>query len=371
VNRLQHLQEAGVSIWLDDLSRDLLESGDFLRLVQEQAVTGATSNPTIFARAISGSARYDRQVRHALESGLHDPQEIFFDLALEDVRRAADVLRVVYELSDWRTGFVSFECTPDLADDTEATVRQGLEVRKRLDVPNLLIKVAATDAGIKAIEELTAHGVSVNVTLLLSVKRYAQAIEAYWEGLTRRADAGQSLAGITSVASFFVSRVDAAVDPWLVPDSPLRGRIAIANAQLAYARYLGSLKTPRWKALAAKGARPQRPLWASTATKNPDYSDLRYVEGLVAPGVINTMPMATLDAFADHGDVGASLGADASSAEELLEELTGTDVKFAALTNKLEREGVESFRESYRQVLSSIEAKIDKMAAEVGDPACV
>jgi transaldolase len=303
VNRLQHLEDAGVSIWLDDLSRDLLESGDFLRLVQEQAITGATSNPTIFARAISASARYDRQVRHALESGLHDPQEIFFDLALEDVRRAADVLRVVYELSDWRTGFVSFECTPDLADDAEATVRQGLEVRKRLDVPNLLIKVAATDAGIKAIEELTAHGVSVNVTLLFSVERYAQAIGAYWDGLTRRADAGQSLGGITSVASFFVSRVDAAVDPWLAPESPLRGRIAIANAQLAYARYLGSLKTPRWKALAAQEARPQRPLWASTATKNCDYSDLRYVEGLVAPGVINTMPMATLDAFADHGDV--------------------------------------------------------------------
>jgi transaldolase len=371
VNRLQHLEDAGVSIWLDDLSRDLLESGDFLRLVQEEAVTGATSNPTIFARAISGSGRYDRQIGLALESGLNDPREIFFDLALEDVRRAADALRAVYELSGRRTGFVSFECTPDLADETEATVSQALEVRDRLDVPNLLIKVAATDAGIKAIEELTAHGVSVNVTLLFSVKRYAQAIDAYWDGLARRADAGKSLAGITSVASFFVSRVDAAVDPWLVPDSPLRGRIAIANAQLAYARYLRSLKTPRWKALAAQGARPQRPLWASTATKNPDYSDLRYVEALVAPGVINTMPLASLDAFADHGDVGASLGADADPAEHLLEELAGTDVKFDALTNELEREGVESFRQSYRQALSSIEATVARLAAEVADSARV
>jgi transaldolase len=354
VNRLQHLEDAGVSIWLDDLSRELIESGEFMRLVQEEAVTGATSNPTIFARAISGSARYDDQVRLALASGIDDPREIFFDLALEDVRRAADALRAAYELSDRRTGFVSFECTPDLADDAEATVSQALEVRDRLEVPNLLIKVAATDAGIKAIEELTAHGVSVNVTLLFSVKRYAQAIDAYWDGLARRADAGKSLAGITSVASFFVSRVDAAVDPWLAPGSPLRGRIAIANAQLAYARYLDSLKTPSWKALAAQGARPQRPLWASTANKNPDYSDLRYVEALVAPGVINTMPMATLDAFADHGDVGASLGADAGPAEQLLEELARTDVKFAALTNELEHEGVESFRQSYRQVLSSI-----------------
>jgi transaldolase len=371
VNRLQQLDEAGVSIWLDDLSRDLLESGDFLRLVQEQTVTGATSNPTIFARAISGSGRYDRQIRLALESGLDDPQEIFFDLALEDVRRAADALRAVYELSDRRTGFVSFECTPDLADDAEATVRQALEVRNRLDVPNLLIKVAATDAGIKAIEELTARGINVNVTLLFSVKRYAQAIDAYWDGLTRRAEQREPLAGITSVASFFVSRVDAAVDPWLAPDSPLRGRIAIANAQLAYARYLGSLKRPRWKALAADGARPQRPLWASTATKNPSYSDLRYVEYLIAPGVINTMPLATLEAFADHGDVGAALGADAGPAENLLEQLDRTDVKFAALTDRLEREGVESFRESYRQVLNSIEATAARLTTQVGDPARV
>jgi transaldolase len=368
VNRLRHLEDAGVSIWLDDLSRELLDSGEFMRLVQKHSVTGATSNPTIFAKAIRGSGRYDRQLRLALESGVRDPQEIFFELALEDVRRAADALRAAYDLSDGHTGFVSFECTPDLADDAEATVRQALEVSDRLDVPNALIKVAATDAGIKAIEELTAHGVSVNVTLLFSVERYAQAIGAYWDGLTRRAAAGESLAPITSVASFFVSRVDAAVDPWLAPDSPLLGRIAIANAQLAYARYQASLHTRRWEALAAQGARPQRPLWASTATKNPDYSDVRYVEELIAPGVINTMPLATLDAFADHGDVGASLGADGAPAEKLLEELDRSDVKFAALTNRLEREGVDSFRESYRQVLSSIEATAARLATQVGDP---
>ena len=217
VNRLRHLEDAGVSIWLDDLSRELIDSGEFMRLVQKRSVTGATSNPTIFAKAISGSGRYDRQLRLALESGVRDPQEIFFELALEDVRRAADALRAAYDLSDGHTGFVSFECTPDLADDAEATVRQALEVSDRLDVPNALIKVAATDAGIEAIEELTAQGVSVNVTLLFSVERYAQAIGAYWDGLTRRAAAGEPLAHITSVASFFVSRVDAAVDPWLAP----------------------------------------------------------------------------------------------------------------------------------------------------------
>jgi transaldolase len=357
LNRLQHLQDAGVSVWLDDLSRELLDSGEFMRLIQECAVTGATSNPTIFAKAIEGSERYDRQLRHFVEAGTSDPMELFFELALEDVHRAADALRAVYELSDGHDGFVSFECTPDLAHDTEATVRQALEVKRRLDVPNLLVKVAATDAGIRAIQELTAKGVSVNVTLLFSVQRYAQAMGAYWNGLARRAGAGKSLAGITSVASFFVSRVDAAVDPWLEPDSPLRGRIAIANAQLAYARYLASLETSRWRTFAAQGARPQRPLWASTGTKDPDYSDVRYVEGLVAPGVINTMPMATLNAVADHGDVGPSLGADGAPAEHLLDELAAADVDFAAVTRELEHRGVHSFRQSYREALDSIEAR--------------
>jgi transaldolase len=357
VNRLQHLHDAGVSVWLDDLSRELLDSGEFMRLVQECAVTGATSNPTIFAKAIESTERYDRQLRLALEAGSTDPQELFFELALEDVHRAADALRAAYELSDGHDGFVSFECTPDLAHNTEATVRQALEVKRQLDVPNLLIKVAATDAGIGAIEELTAQGVSVNVTLLFSVQRYSQAIGAYWNGLARRAGAGKSLAGISSVASFFVSRVDTAVDPWLGPDSPLRGRIALANAQLAYQRYMSSLETSRWKTFAGQGARPQRPLWASTGTKDPGYSDVRYVEGLVAPGVINTVPIATLDAFADHGDVGPSLGADAAPAERLLEDLAAADVDFGALTKKLERQGVESFRRSYRELLASIQAR--------------
>jgi transaldolase len=201
VNRLQHLHDAGVSIWLDDLSRELLESGEFERLVRESAVTGATSNPTIFAKAITGSERYDSQLRALLDAGSDDPRQAFFELALEDVRRAAAALRPVYDASGGRDGFVSFECTPDLADDAEATVMQALEVRQRLaDVPNLLIKVAATDAGIPAIQELTAGGVSVNVTLLFSLRRYEQAIGAYWDGLERRAGLGWWLAGITSVA---------------------------------------------------------------------------------------------------------------------------------------------------------------------------
>ena len=359
MNRLRDLHDAGVSIWLDDLSRELLESGEFELLVRDSAVTGATSNPTIFAKAITGSERYDGQLRALLDAGSADRRQAFFELALDDVRRAATVLRPVYDASGGRDGFVSFECTPDLADDAEATVMQALEVRHRLaDVPNLLIKVAATDAGIRAIQELTASGVSVNVTLLFSLRRYEQAIGAYWDGLERRAGLGKSLAGITSVASFFVSRVDAEVDARLAADSPLRGRIAIANAQLAYARYIESLESSRWKALGAHGAKPQRPLWASTGTKDPGYSDVRYVEGLIAPDVINTMPSKSLQAFADHGDVTRSLGADASAAENLVSELAGAHVDLDAITAALERSGVESFRDSYRQLLGCIETRL-------------
>jgi transaldolase len=371
VNRLEWLQCAGVSIWLDDLSRELTESGEFMRLVHEQAVTGATSNPTIFAKAISDSERYDPQLRKALDASLGDPREIFFELAFEDVHRAAEILRPVYELSDGQDGFVSFECTPDLADDAEATVKQALEIRERLDMPNLLIKVAATDAGIRAIQELTARGVSVNVTLLFSLQRYEQAIGAYWDGLERRAGAGRSLAEISSVASFFVSRVDAAVDPWLAPDSPLRGRIAIANAQRAYARYRGTLEASRWKWLAAHGARPQRPLWASTGTKDHDYSDVRYIQELIAPGVINTMPLATLQAFADHGDVGGSLGVDARTAERLVGDLAESDVDLDALTDELERRGIESFRRSYHELLNCIATRVGALTARAGEHAHV
>jgi transaldolase len=290
MNRLQQLHDAGVSIWLDTLSRELLDSGGFAELVADCAVTGATSNPTIFAKAITGSDAYDDQLRAAVASGVHDPQELFFELALDDVRDAADVLRPAYDASDGRDGFVSFECTPDLADDTAATIEQALELWNRLARPNVMIKVPATEAGIPAIEELTARGVNVNVTLLFSVARYEQVIDAYMAGLQRRVTDGQPVDAIASVASFFVSRVDTKADALLPPDSPLRGRLAIANAHRAYGRYRERFADERWEALAAAGARPQRPLWASTGTKDPTYSDVLYVEELIAADVVNTMP---------------------------------------------------------------------------------
>jgi transaldolase len=363
MSRLQALHEAGVSIWLDTLSREMLETGEFARLIADYRVTGATSNPTIFAKAITGSGRYDDQLRAAVASGVRDPQKLFFLLALDDVRWAADLLRPVYDESDGRDGFVSFECTPDLADDSEATIDQALELWGRLARPNVMIKVPATEAGIPAIEELTTRGVNVNITLLFSVARYEQVIDAYMSGLERRLAAGKPVDDIASVASFFVSRVDAKVDPLLPADSGLRGRVAIANARFAYARYLdrfsdeACLADDRWRALRDAGARPQRPLWASTGTKDPAYSDVLYVDRLVTAGAVNTMPEATLRAFADHGDVQHPLGV-AGAANATLRRARETGIDLDTVTSELEREGVRSFCDSYQELLDCIEAKV-------------
>ena len=360
MNRLELLHDAGVSIWLDSLSRELLASGAFARLIADCSVTGATSDPTIFAKAITGSDRYDDQLQAAVASEVRDPQELFFLLALDDVGRAADLLRPTYEASDGRDGFVSFECTPDLADDTAGTVEQAVELWNRLARPNAMIKVPATSAGVLAIEELTALGINVNVTLLFSVARYEQVIDAYIAGLERRVAAGQPVSAIASVASFFVSRVDAKADALLPAGSDLRGRVAIANARRAYGRYRDRFTDERWLALRAAGARRQRPLWASTGTKDPAYSDVLYVEQLIAPDVINTMPEGTLRAFDDHGD--ASRGFGASTGAETLGRSEDAGIDLAAITAQLEREGVRSFSNSYQQLLDCIETKLQPAA---------
>jgi transaldolase len=368
MSRLGALQDAGVSIWLDTLSRELLDSGHFARLMGECHVTGATSNPTIYAKAITGSELYDDQLRAALAAGVREPRELFFELALEDVRRAADLLRPAYDESDGRDGYVSFECTPDLAADSDATVEQALDLWERLARPNVMIKVPATEAGPAAIEELTARGVNVNVTLLFSVARYAQVMDAYIRGLERRLAAGAPLHTVASVASFFVSRVDARVDSLLPAGSDLRGHVAIANARLAYARYLDRfgddpcLADERWRALHAAGARPQRPLWASTGTKDPAYSDVLYVEGLVTPGAVNTMPEATLRSFADHGDVDHILDLP-GAANGALREARRAGIDLDAITSELEGEGIAAFCESYRELLACIEAKLRERRA--------
>jgi transaldolase len=363
VNRLQRLQDAGVSIWLDTLSRELLETGAFAALVDDFAVTGATSNPTIFAKAITGSDRYDEQLRRLASGGADNLQELFFAVALDDVRRAAQVLLPVHRRTRGRDGYVSFECTPDVADDAEATIEQALELWRRLDLSNVLIKVPATQAGVSAIETLTARGVNVNVTLLFSVERYEEVIEAYLRGLERRVAAGEPVAGISSVASFFVSRIDGRADAILAPESPLRGQVAIANAHTAYGHYLARFgDDKRWSRLQQHGAKPQRPLWASTGTKDPSYSDVLYVERLIAPGVINTMPEKTLRAFAEHGNIAETLGPDLSAAKRVLADAAAEDVHLETITRELERDGVQSFCDAYDALLRCIESKLGSFA---------
>jgi transaldolase len=356
--RMRQLRDAGVSVWLDTLSRHLLDGGGFAELVRDYGVTGATSNPTIFAKAITESDCYDEQLRKLVAGGERDPQELFFSIALDDVRAAAAELGAAHSQSQGSDGFISFECTPDLADDADATIAQATMLWERLGQPNVMIKVPGTTAGLVAIEELTRRGVNVNVTLLFSVERYENVVDAYLNGLTARAEAGEPVAEIASAASFFLSRIDTLADSQLADGSPLRGQLAIASAQVAYQRYLAKFGTPEWQRLAGLGARRQRPLWASTGTKNPDYSDVRYVTDLIGPDVINTMPDHTLRAFADHGTVARTVDADPGTAERTLGAAADAGIDLAAITSRLERDGVRSFCDSYHQLLSCIESKI-------------
>jgi transaldolase len=360
---LQQLHDAGVSIWLDTLSRDLLQSGEFAELVRDYSVTGATSNPTIFAKALSSSDLYDDQLRSLAADGERDTQELFFSLALDDIREAAGLLRPTYDSTARRDGLMSFECTPDLADDTAATIAQASDLWARLDRPNVMIKVPGTEAGLPAIEELTARGININITLLFSIARYEQVIDAYVRGLARRAENGEPIEHVTSVASFFLSRIDTKLDAQLPEGSPLRGRVAVASARVAYERFLAKFAGPEWERLRALGASHQNPLWASTGTKNPDYSDVMYVAELVGPEVINTMPEHTLKAFADHGETARTLDRDPAEAERTLVAAADAGIDLDQVTFELEREGVKSFCDSYAELSERIESSL---AAVVG-----
>lgn len=363
---LARLHDAGVSIWLDTLSRELLESGEFAHLIRDYSVTGATSNPTIFAKAITGSDLYDEQLQRLSAKGGTDLQDLFFTLALDDVRAAARELRPTYDASDGRDGFISFECTPDLADDTEATIAQATDLWQRLDQPDVMIKVPATRAGLPAIEELTRRGINVNVTLLFAVDRYEEVADAYLRGLAARAEAEEPLTGIASAASFFLSRIDTKVDAQLAEGSPLRGQVAIASARVAYQRYLAKFSGSEWQRLKDLGALPQRPLWASTGTKNSAYSDVLYVAELIGPGVINTMPEPTLRAFADHGEVTDTLALDPAEAFQVLLDAAAAGIDLAAITAGLEREGLQSFCDSYRELLACIKSELGAVRARGG-----
>lgn len=364
MNPLQRLHQAGQSIWLDFLRRSLITAGGLERLMAEDAVSGVTSNPTIFAKAISGSTDYDEAIGQLADKGAADALEVFYDLALEDIAMAADVFRPLYDRTDGRDGFVSFELEPRLAHDTAGSVAAARELFDRIGKPNVMIKVPGTAAGVAAVEELTAGGVNVNITLLFSVARYEDVALAYLAGLERRLEAEEPLDRVASVASFFVSRVDTATDALLPDDSPLRGKAAIANAKEAYQRFRRLFSGERWERLARAGARVQRPLWASTGTKNPAYSDVLYVEELIGPDTVNTMPEATLDAFRGHGRVRPQAVLDGiEEAEATLALLAEHGVDLDAITARLVDDGLAAFDADLAKLVGVIDSKLAAVRA--------
>jgi transaldolase len=364
-SRLHHLAEYGQSVWIDFLSRDMITSGDLARRMRDDAVVGVTSNPTIFQKAISSGAAYDEQLREVLEEE-RDSKEIFLRLAIKDVEDALDILRQVWDEGSGQDGYVSLEVDPNLASDTAGTIDEAQRLHEAIDRPNLFVKIPATKAGLPAIEEMIARGRSINVTLIFSLERYAEVAEAYIRGLERLVEAGGDPAKVASVASFFVSRVDTETDRRLDEiggHDELKGKLAIANAKLAYQRYKEIFAGDRWAALSSRGATTQRCLWASTSTKNPAYRDVMYVEELIGPKTVNTMPEETIGAFQDHGEVAPTLEQGIDEAERVFEQIRQAGVDYDDVTDTLEREGVQKFADSFAELLEGVREKSGELAA--------
>lgn len=367
-DRLKALADAGVSIWLDDLSRERIETGNLADLIRERSVVGVTTNPTIFAGAIANGERYDDQVRALVGAG-ETVDRIVFELTTQDVRNACDILAPVFTATP-DDGRVSIEVEPDLANDTAGTIASAQALWAAVDRPNALIKIPATREGLPAITAAIAQGISVNVTLIFSVDRYREVMDAYLSGLEAARDAGLDLGQIHSVASFFVSRVDTEVDARLEALAKesgseeahaLRGRAAVANARLAYAAFQDVGTSGRWQVLAEAGANPQRPLWASTGVKNPDYSDTLYVTDLVVAHTVNTMPEKTMEAFADHGEVeGDQLAGRVEDAQQVFAGLAAAGIDFGDVLVVLETEGVDKFKKSWHDLLDTVSAQMTK-----------
>jgi transaldolase len=369
-DNLKALSDAGVSIWLDDLNRPLITSGRLQELIETRSVVGVTTNPSIFAAALSEGDAYNAQVKDLAQQG-KDVNESVFALTTDDVRNACDIFLPLHEATGGQDGRVSIEVDPRLAADTAKTVEEAKALRASVDRPNVHIKIPASVEGLPAISQVLAEGISVNVTLIFSLDRYRGVMNAFLTGLEQAREAGKDLSQIYSVASFFVSRVDTEVDKRLdaitgdkaAEASALKGKAAVANAQLAYQAYEEVFATPRWKNLADDGANPQRPLWASTGVKNPDYPDTLYVTELVAPGVVNTMPEKTLDAVIDHGKVtGDTVTGSYAEAARVLDELEALGVSYSDVTAVLEKEGVEKFEKSWNELLTEVQADLQKAA---------
>jgi transaldolase len=358
-SRLHELSRLGQSVWIDYLSRDLLHTGELARMMEEDAVCGVTSNPTIFQKAISQGSAYDDQLRDLLAHE-EDVKEIFIALAGRDVGEACDLLRKVWDQGKGLSGYVSMEVDPTLAYETDATIAQARRFHELIDKPNLYVKIPATKPGLPAIEEMIASGKSINVTLIFSLERHREVMEAYIRGLERLVEAGGDPRPVSSVASFFVSRVDTEADKRLDAiggHDNLKGRLAVANAKLAYQNWREVFAGERWEALAERGASKQWCLWASTSTKNPAYRDVLYLEELIGPETVNTMPEETIEAFQDHGEVDLTIEEGIDEARRLFDELAEAGVDVDDVTRVLEEEGVQKFSDSFEELLDGIRAK--------------
>mgnify|MGYP003330828825 CR=1 FL=1 len=369
----QSLYLLGQSLWYDNIERRLLENGEMEAMIRRGDIYGVTSNPSIFDKAISDSSDYDEELRRLAADG-KQPYAIFEDLAVDDIRAACDLFAELYETTNGGDGFVSIEVHPDLANDTEATAEQAQHLWDRVARPNLMVKIPGTQAGLPAIRQSIAAGININITLIFSRQRYAEVIDAYLAGLEERVAAGLPTDKINSVASFFVSRIDSKVDGWLDEivqqggeqaelASNLKGKVAIANAGLAYQLFKQQFESERFAALHAEGARLQRPLWASTSTKDPAYPDTLYVDELIGPHTVNTVPPKTLEAFKDHGNPQLSIEDDVAAAEKALADLEGLGLSLDQATQELEDEGVAAFSKSIHALLESIQQKQSKVAS--------
>ncbi len=376
-NPLHELHILGQSVWLDYIRRGILDNGELERMIREFDLRGVTSNPSIFEQAIGDSTDYDAELERLATEGI-EAEEAYERLAVSDIQRAADLFRGVYDASDGKDGFVSLEVSPELAHRTDATLEEARRLWKWVDRPNVMIKVPGTDEGVPAIEQLLAEGINVNVTLLFSLQGYERVMEAFIRGIERRVDVGELVDRVASVASFFVSRVDSSVDALLQKVAEgdadeerkrlaksLMGRAAIDNAKIAYARFEEIFGGERWARLAAAGAQIQRPLWASTSTKNPAYRDVIYVEELIGPYTVNTMPLSTVEAFADHGVAQRTVTEDRERAWEELAALKSLGIDLDAVTAKLQVEGVDKFAQSFREMLQTVGEKMGRVAGKV------
>lgn len=356
MNSLNRLQEYGQSIWLDLLDRDMMNTGKLQSRISNDDLRGLTSNPSIFEKAISGSTDYDADIAN-LSKTEDDNAAIFFAMAIKDIQRAADIFKPVYDKTNGKDGFVSLEVSPYLARDTEGTITQARELWEKVNRKNVMIKIPGTREGLPAIRKCIAEGININITLLFGLPRYREVTEAFMGGLEERLKGNKPIDEIASVASFFLSRIDVMVDPMLEQKNApeLKGKIAIASAKMAYQIYLETISDERFKKLEAKGAQRQRLLWASTGTKDPAYSDVKYVEPLIGKETVNTLPVETIEAFRDHGKVADTLTKDTESATRALEGLKEIGIDIHQITQKLEEEGIEKFNQAYDKLLKSID----------------